>query len=173
MSPVHNCGFSIPLGFCSETSPRHKLCLGCSECCLWLGSCGRGEPTPLPRRGATKPCSRCAPSSLAGVYGAGVRRCVGAVAVPLCEGKAGICALRLLSLRVLSIRVLRLAGMELARIRAVLVDWSCTGQVPEPAAPSGHWPHRERPGMLRSLLALEMWGAGSTLPPCQVGTGFP
>lgn len=150
-----------------------------SAACGWAAVAGArrrhcpvtGATKPCSRC-ATKPCSHCAPSSLAGVYGARVRGCAGAVAVPVCEGTAGICALWLFSPRVLSIHVLRLEGRELAWVCMVPVGGICTGEVPEPAAPAGHWPPREHPGMLSSRLARKCGVQGARCHPASLALNF-
>ena len=166
-----------------RVSAWRRLCAASSAWAAASAACGWAAVARASRLRCTD--ASAALRSLTGVYGARGTGCIRATAVPLCEGKAGTCAVWLFSPGALSIHSGVLprsgdggdgAGPDLSgpgglapcqeSTRSSSPSWT-------PAAPAGPQLPREHPGMLGSLLALEMWGAGSMLPPCQFGPKFP
>lgn len=164
-------------------SARRRLRAVSSAWAAASAACGRAAMARASQRrctdaSAAQPCShRCSARSRA--FPVQEPGCVGAMAVPLCKGKAGgLCCL-----------VFQPQGTEhpfgsTAMFRGwggcswpgserSWLDWLPIRKPAYPAAPAGTHTPRKHPGMLGSLLALEMWGAGSMLPPCWFGTKFP
>lgn len=161
-------------------SARRRLRAVSSAWAAASAACGRAAVAGASQRrctdaSAAEPCShRCSAHSRA--FTAQEPGCVGAMAVPLCEGKAGVCAVWFFSPRALSTAMFRgWGGCSWPGSERSWSDWLPIRKAADPAAPAGPLTPRKHPGMLGSLLALEMWGvgAGSMPPPCRFGTKFP